>query len=1178
MTTVLTLASVADEVVVVITGTPLPPVVRTAHATMNTVRANLERDFTKALQVGGLPDTIASTTLSSALGWHPSGATGAGGLHIVCSDAESTNPSGIASPRTCISVLPELIPLDEAGTIRVDDLYPIHRTISGCTSRSPKQMDADMSLAIVFTDGQQELFRDIAERVFQRLAPVLDNVRLVAGSAVTDGLYQVLSTSRAILFIGDSYLSAAGAGDKRRGGWMLTDQVHVSFDDIEGNLRHLPKVPELVVANCCSGSWRDPTGAEPYPQIFLKHGVRFFVGSWMDIYIRAGSGHDEDRGAMEDLLAAFLAGWRQTPDATVRHLFEAKEKRKVDRKVKGQPDSVRVRHPLTYLYQIYISATETVADRPTAGPTTSARPRTSGAVVGRLAPGFLVGDYRLGAEIWSDSYARTFWAEHEREKSVHLVQVLGDEWLGDTELKLRMERALEVLARLPTERHLVPNRYDEAILPSAGLEGLRLRCLIYDRPPGERADDWRSFAAWMKVQERDADGRLGEETLTSLISIGAKVARAMSDLATLRLEHGNLDASRILLRQQAPGAPIVLRDAWLRLVDPGRYVALGHVAPETPTDGPRPTRKGDTWALGFVLFESLTGGPPVVASQVPGREIITSPRLLQGDWVPRILDEVVRDCLVAEESMRPAPATVARRLGPAARVAPPAAALSYAGIFAEQLELRIKAGERLIYVVAEDPASVEGTLREIAHRTEVSLVVATEAGILDITESGVTEVGARDAFPDTEDLAAGDRLGGFLLQFLQGEPGDAPIVLVRGARWWMEETRDGGMRNSRVLRELQADAERAPLVVVTDTFLRIEESVAPYFDLATYPPLSGPEMLDEIKNFPERECKEMDKPSDDTTLDLARGLFPASRRGLRRLLRKAALSYGAFDNRLLGMHADDLGRYFAQLGVEYLSPARCAPWQQMAWPRVTDRLRMEDLASQLRAPGRADLVAARIAFFGAGGFGKSLAIQALAGRLGLPLLLVDGATVATRMGDGLHQVLSEASMLAPVVFAVDGLEPLVNPTDRLAVSAAGQLRAFAEALPRGVILLVTARTPPPRDQPWRRILNISVALDAVDIHETRPEARAFRRAIWQATWQRRGLPGPGNDEAVLGAAGELLSLPSRTGAGTPQARVPITSPSDIDAWVVDRLFDAAADQAKATITTPDYWRRLLAAA
>jgi serine/threonine-protein kinase len=178
-------------------------------------------------------------------------------------------------------------------------------------------------------------------------------------------------------------------------------------------------------------------------------------------------------------------------------------------------------------------------------------------------------------------------AEHDRNVA---LTVLHPQWTQDDAYRQRFLAAARIAARL-TEPHVVPvDRYGE-------VEG-------------------RLFLATRLVEGEDLASllaRSGPLDPARAVDLVGQVARALDAAHAAGLVHGALSTADVLLARRGDGDDV----AGCARQDVVQLTGLGVAPPVDPVDGQAPDPRTDVAALAGMLFELLTGRPPLPATGPP---------------------------------------------------------------------------------------------------------------------------------------------------------------------------------------------------------------------------------------------------------------------------------------------------------------------------------------------------------------------------------------------------------------------------------------------------------------------------------------------------------------------------------------------------------------------------------
>lgn len=211
---------------------------------------------------------------------------------------------------------------------------------------------------------------------------------------------------------------------------------------------------------------------------------------------------------------------------------------------------------------------------------------TSGSQSIRLAPGFQLGEYRLGPALWPMRIADAYKAEGPKGPAT--VYVIHARVAAHPEVRDHIIAGTRTAAQLPEHKHLVRTL-------AAGLTG-DILWIATEEVDGSLVRD-------LLLKKRSAgQGGLGARAAGNLIT---GIAAALADTP-----HGAL----------ADESVVVNRSGRVRVIDlalgPGVAAAMFHqLIPPTPTVAPEilsgamPSGAADVYSIGALLYEALVGGP-----------------------------------------------------------------------------------------------------------------------------------------------------------------------------------------------------------------------------------------------------------------------------------------------------------------------------------------------------------------------------------------------------------------------------------------------------------------------------------------------------------------------------------------------------------------------------------------
>lgn len=275
-------------------------------------------------------------------------------------------------------------------------------------------------------------------------------------------------------------------------------------------------------------------------------------------------------------------------------------------------------------------------------PTSSTGP-PDGEVAGQL----LAGRYRLERPIASGGMARVWEASDQLLKRRVAVKVLHSH-LADDETFVKRFRAEAIAAARLTHPSIV-SAYDTVV------EG-RINAIVMELVVGT-------------TLRADLDQH-GPMKLGALLAVGTQVADALQAAHSAGLVHRDVKPANILL--SADGRVLVTDFGIAKaatdvdLTQAGSLVGTAkYLAPEQVDGGPVDGR-ADIYALGVVLYESLTGQAPFVADSDTGTALArlhrdpVPPRRLRPD-IPVSVEAVVMRAMARDPDHRFADATAMRR-------------------------------------------------------------------------------------------------------------------------------------------------------------------------------------------------------------------------------------------------------------------------------------------------------------------------------------------------------------------------------------------------------------------------------------------------------------------------------------------------------------------------------------
>ena len=1097
-------------------------------------------------------------------------------------------------------LLPEMTPVHEQPGVWLDQLGPIARTL-GQVDREGIPRHKELSVAILYqvlNDGD-EVFRRLAETIRLQMPDcVLPDLYPGDQHGSDPGSWQALLRAiflehRSVLFLGHLHRPR---GRRSGYGWSLAPGRVLSMRDLaevlaparqKGRLVRRKPVTEVVFAGCCSSAWKDPAGTA-FPQMFLDSGVRFFIGSWMDVYM-PGVQPESELDRLGTLISGFFRRWAEAPDDAVLHLYEAKKECGF--------------HLLTGLFQIYTVGETKEARATTEAPAEATAPARGG-LVATLAAGAEVGPYRLAAELWHDNYARTFFAREEGAGTNYLIQIPVDEYQGRRDLPERLERAVHRLrAANLGPGILVPNH------PPALVEmephGQSLTLLVYERPASETPGDWT------RLVERLPAG--AEMRGQAAVALGREVAILLAELHAKGIAHGNVDTANVVLVRVGEAERVVLKDAWVQLADLGRFSPRAFVAPEEPTPRENPEAvRIDCFSLGVLLWWLASGALPPQSEGDRPRASTPLELPQRAMEQPSALWQLIAQCLMDAPGLRPTATEAARRL-----ILERGSGGGYTAELEQRLRMLIAAGQRLFTLGLDDLRAFDPVLDALENEGYPVLLAAEERGLTRrsngalllpwIDRAHLNEEQARAARaqgasrvrPWSVDETAAFNFAhmvqeGFTSLRDLGTAKRPPLVVVEGSSWWQGGSPSEHLAILRGLKCCQADG-RAPVVVVVDVPIGLDREIGRSFHHLVFPPLSPYELYRRIAAFPDSGGVPVPAVEEETALELAFQIFPCSGRELADALMLCAVEHGVIDQRAAQIH--DLRREAALsrfAALTYLPLSRLPSADALGLPPEVESELQRWSAAVLASRGGDGLAAVprRLGIEGPPGYGKSDLALVLARRTQRAVVRLD---VARCLGRNLGESERALGLALEAATAPQGTVVVLDDIDRLvpvlgAEGAQGRgtearmgslLLAWLDDFARGVHLssvVLTYRDPGLLPPGLRRRLDLRLALARpADLESGTPASLAYREQVFAAVFRRFALPGPARDASLLTElarrtspiAGGAVPSPFAWQSSEPtlaKHQALLRDGASITAWVAEtlRLHGGAEDPAESS--------------
>lgn len=1109
-------------------------------------------------------------------------------------------------------LLPEMTPININSRVEwLDKLTPIHRTIDCVAQRTVRRVP-DISLAVIIyssppNSGDYSFFKKAEKRLQEQLMGRLDSVDFYRGEELTGSsvqyrlLQEIFLRHRAVLFLGHLGRDA----DQNGAGWQLTpDQIlrisdlsdfikkQASLIEIEQNVK-ANTIPEVVFANCCFSAGTDCCDPNlSYPSLFLKAGVRFFIGTSMDVIVS-----DETFDIIVTLAIEFFSRWAANPDKAVQHLYEAKRS--------------CGNHLLTGLYQIYCPAGEQ-------GIVTEGR-----SLIGALVSGILVGDnldeYKLIKELWSDTYAKTFAAIHITNNSFYLVQILSDELQGAPGIEEALQTSVQKLLKADLgSSHLVPNHYQIARLKRNNKELGSLHILIYDRPLDEDPEDWSTLIS--QPFDLNDPGHFEK-----VLKLGAEISFGLAELHSKNILHGNFNPGSILLKKERDGSKrAVIKDTWMWHTQPGRCTKTRYAAPEEPScPQASDALKHDCWGLGTILFELAAGRPPFDDSESSQHGLRHGLSDLVGaaaGRVPIALDRVIRECLVPSSEARPSAEFVARRLMLALH-----AGGNYVSDFEQELNLQLQAGRRLFVIACENPWEIEQILRSLASYEHLCLLpgngqsvsyhlylIAEERGMVDsrtgqcivpwtdakaffniISEHAAQNNQPPPPFPTSDEVGIfnAEVILGTMMEILPvNTPQEIPIVLIIGNRWWM------GPYTIRLLKRLQSEPLLYPAVFVTDNLIILEAELARSFISYALPSPTPANLFEHILNFPGTQPHKIPDISAQTAMNLAIHFFPCSMSELKLALQMCALKFGAIDERCLLVRDEARMQLFHNIGTATYIPV--SQLQHIDYLGLPDNIaiNIREWAKHISNIGLYEpspfisSTPQRILISAPSGCGKTALAEALAAQINRPLVRIDAAgCLRGRLGESeetLRYMLGIINSIKGVVVLLDDIDrffsnlPSNNRVDSLAatfVRMSGIFLRWMDTSSPDIIIVLTATNRQNLPSQWRRRIRMNLDLPE-PLYRKDPK---YRARIFAGIFRRYYLNHLAENIDLLHELanrsdplfGNLLKSPiARKAKANTLAKhtIKLGTSADIKAWIEETILFC---QSEGSPEDPNFWQK-----
>lgn len=258
-----------------------------------------------------------------------------------------------------------------------------------------------------------------------------------------------------------------------------------------------------------------------------------------------------------------------------------------------------------------------------------------------LAPGAMIGSYRLEEPCGEGGFAVVYRATHEKLQRPAAIKVLHAQLLSRDDLVTRFTREAQTITRI---HH--PNIVD-----------------LYDF--GSLGDGRPYFVMeWLEGAPLSTAIRARKHfALADAICIGKEVAAGLGAIHEAGVVHRDVKSNNVMLLS-GPGLRIKLLDFGIaKLLEEDHGLSLPGMLLGTPeTMSPEQIRgeevspASDVYSLGILLFELVTGRLPFTAPEK--RELhamqMHAPRPHASDWAPGVqdLDPIIERCMAIEPSER----------------------------------------------------------------------------------------------------------------------------------------------------------------------------------------------------------------------------------------------------------------------------------------------------------------------------------------------------------------------------------------------------------------------------------------------------------------------------------------------------------------------------------------------
>jgi serine/threonine-protein kinase len=265
------------------------------------------------------------------------------------------------------------------------------------------------------------------------------------------------------------------------------------------------------------------------------------------------------------------------------------------------------------------------------------------------AGGLLAGRYRLVRQLGVGGMSVVWHAQDEVLDRSVAVKVLAESLAADAAYRSMVRREAQAAAQLVHPHVTAVHDYGEQV----AADGTVTAFVVMELVEG------------MELADLLAEGPL---PWTDAVEICAQVAEALAAAHRLHIVHRDITPANVMLTSAGVKVLDFGIAARVGAVDSddtgGLFGTPGYLAPER-IEGRSVQPATDTYALGVLLFECLTGGPPHPTDSWP--ELVAAqqgdpPPLTGVPGLPSAVAEIYRRCLSPDPSARPATHRVAKVL------------------------------------------------------------------------------------------------------------------------------------------------------------------------------------------------------------------------------------------------------------------------------------------------------------------------------------------------------------------------------------------------------------------------------------------------------------------------------------------------------------------------------------